>query len=118
MNPSNCPSLLGVPFPCPRRWLPLRAAPRSAPAWPSKRTRCASRGAGAAILATPPEKRPELLKRMGIAAAIVVGLLALGIGLLLLIGVNTPDDRGVTPVAPLGPTSTSSCQWGPALCGH
>ena len=73
---------------------------------------------GAAILATPPEKRPELLKRMGIAAAIVVGLLALGIGLLLLIGVNTPDDRGVTPVAPLGPTSTSSCQWGPALCGH
>ena len=73
---------------------------------------------GAAILATPPEKRPELLKRMGIAAAIVVGLLALGIGLLLLIGVNTPDDRGVTPVAPSAPTSTSSCQWGPALCGH
>jgi len=72
---------------------------------------------GAAILATPPEKRPELLKRMGIAAAIVVGLLVLGIGLLLLIGVNTPNPAPVTPVAPSAPTSTSSCLWG-ALCGH
>jgi hypothetical protein len=75
---------------------------------------------GAAILAailavTPAEKRPAMIKRMAKTAALLVGLAALLIGVVLLIGVNTPDRQPVTPVAPAPPTSTSSCLWG-SLC--
>jgi hypothetical protein len=78
---------------------------------------------GAAILAalialTPADQRPQLIKRIGVAVAVLAGLAVLLVGVVLLIGVAMPSPSGVTPAPTVTSTAPAapSCQWGPALC--
>jgi hypothetical protein len=73
-----------------------------------KAAAAAAVGVGVAML--PPAQRRTAIKILLAVAAVGVAL----IGLLLIVGINTPD-RAPAPVAPTSPTSTSSCLWG-SLC--
>jgi hypothetical protein len=64
---------------------------------------------GAIIAVTPAEKRPQLLKRIGLVAALLVGLFVLLIGVVALIGVNASDGRDVSPAPTSVPTTSATC---------
>jgi hypothetical protein len=45
---------------------------------------------------TPADKRPLLIKRIGVAVAVVADLAVRVVGVVLLIGVATPSPSGIT----------------------
>jgi peptidoglycan/LPS O-acetylase OafA/YrhL len=73
---------------------------------------------GALIAVTPARKRGQLIKRMAVIAALLVGLAVLGIGVVLVVGVNA-NSGPVSPAPTSAPTPASTyCQWDPQICGN
>jgi peptidoglycan/LPS O-acetylase OafA/YrhL len=58
---------------------------------------------GAMIAAVPPERRPHMIRIMGVVAAVIVGLVVVLIGVVLMIGAT------MTPASPSQPLPT----WNP-----
>jgi hypothetical protein len=59
------------------------------------------------IALTPADERPLLIKRIGVAVAVLAGLAVLLVGVVLLTGVATPSPSGITSAPAVTSTAPS-----------